>query len=269
MTSIAHRILGRTWMWEYVQYRELFFFMVWRDVKIRYKQTLLGVAWAIIQPFMTMIVFSLLFGKVAKLDTEGIPYPIFYYSGLVPWWYFANGVALSGNSLVANSKLIGRVYFPRGIIPASPALGQILDFTIASTIVLALMAYYRIPLSWEMLLWPLLIIPMAVLVIGVGMILSALNVKYRDIKYVIPFFIQSLMFLSPVIYPTSLVPDQYERLMALNPHTGLINAFRAALLPERAIDWTTLGIGCVVILVIFIIGAAYFHKTEREFADVI
>jgi len=269
MTEFAARVMRIEWLGELIRYRELYFFMVWRDIKIRYKQTFLGASWALIQPFMTMIIFSLFFGRLAGVDSEGVPYPIFSYSALVPWTYFSNSVSLSGNSLVQNAKLIGRVYFPRAIIPASSALGGLVDFAIAYSIVIGMMFFYNIPFTLGILWWPILIIPMVFLVVGVGMILSALNVKYRDIKYAIPFLVQSWLFISPVIYPTSMVPEKYRALLALNPLTGLINAFRASLLPGREIDFGLLGISCIVILVIFTVGSIYFHKTEREFADII
>jgi len=268
MSAIAKRMRSE-WLLEYGRYRELYFFLVWRDVKIRYKQTVLGAAWAIIQPFMTMVIFTLFFGKIAKIDTEGIPHAVFYYSALVPWTYFSVAVALAGNSLVANSKLISKVYFPRAIIPASSALGGLVDFAIAYTVVIGMMIYYDIPFSWGMLWWIVLVIPMLFLIVGIGMILSALNVKYRDVKYAIPFFIQSLLFISPVIYPTSSVPAKYQTFLALNPMTGLINAFRASLLPNREIDWGSLSISLVIVAVIFIVGGLYFKNTERAFADLI
>jgi lipopolysaccharide transport system permease protein len=218
---------------------------------------------------MSMIIFSLFFGKMAGVDSEGIPYPVFSYSALVPWTYFANSVALSGNSLVQNAKLVSRVYFPRAIIPASSALGGLVDFAIAYTIVIGMMIFYHIPFSWGMLWWPVLVVPMVFLVVGMGMILSSLNVKYRDVKYAIPFLVQSWLFISPVIYPTSMVPERYQKLLALNPLTGLINAFRASLLPDRNIDFELLGISLAVVAVIFTVGSLYFRKTEREFADVI
>ena len=268
MSTLA-RYVKSEWLLEYIRYRELFLFLVWRDVKIRYKQTVLGASWAILQPFMTMVIFTLFFGKLAGIDTEGIPQPVFYYSALVPWTYFSVSLSLSGNSLVANSRLISKVYFPRAIIPASSALGGLVDFAIAYLVVIGMMIYYHIPFHWGMMWWFVLLIPLVFLILGLGMILSALNVKYRDIKYVIPFLIQSLLFLSPVIYPTSVVPEKYQVFLAINPLTGLISAFRASLLPDRAIDWNLVGISVLVITVIFTVGSLYFRKTERAFADII
>lgn len=251
------------------QYRELFLFLVWRDVKIRYKQTALGALWAIIQPFFTMIVFTVFFGRLAKLPSDGIPYPVFYYSALVPWTYFSNSVGLSGNSLVTNANLIRKVYFPRLALPAASALGGLVDFAIAFTVLLAMMLYYDIPLSFGLLLWPILMVPMVMLVVGIGMFLSALNVKYRDIKYTIPFFIQSLLFITPIIYPRSMVPEKFQFLLFLNPLSGLIDAFRASMLPTRDVVWGPVGISVLITLVIFFAGWLFFHKTQREFADII
>ncbi len=257
------------WFREFWQYRELFFFLVWRDVKIRYKQTVLGATWAVIQPFFTMIVFTVFFGRMAKMPSDGMPYPIFYYSALIPWTYFSVSLGQSGNSLVTNANLIRRVYFPRVALPTASALGGVVDFTIAFVVLLAMMLYYHIPFTFGLLLWPVLLIPMIVLVIGMGMILSSLNVKYRDIKYAIPFFLQSMLFMTPIIYPTSIVPDKLKILMYLNPLTGLIDAFRASILPTRAINWEGIGVSVIISIIILVVGTIFFRKTEREFADII
>jgi lipopolysaccharide transport system permease protein len=259
----------RLWVKEFWDYRELFFFLVWRDIKIRYKQTVLGAGWAVIQPFFTMIIFTLFFGRMAKMPSDGIPYPIFSYSALLPWTYFAASVRLSGNSLVAGANLVRRVYFPRVALPAASTLSGLVDFAIASIVLVGMMIYYDIPFSWGLLLWPVLLIPLVLLALGLGMILSALNVKYRDIKHAIPFFIQSLLFITPIIYPTSIASEKVRFLLSLNPLTGLIEAFRASMLPTRSVDWHLLGISVAITLVIFVVGAFYFRKTEREFADII
>jgi lipopolysaccharide transport system permease protein len=257
------------WFREFWLYRELFLFLVWRDIKIRYKQTALGALWAIIQPFFTMIIFTLFFGKIAKLPSDGMPYPIFYYSALIPWTYFSVSLGLSGNSLVGNANLIRRVYFPRVALPTASALGGMVDFAIASVVLLGMMLYYDVPFTLGLLLWPVFLVPTALVVVGLGMILSALNVKYRDIKYAIPFFIQSLLFITPVIYPTSMVPERLRFLLYFNPLTGLIDAFRAAVLPTREINWTGVGISVVVALILLFLATLFFRKTEREFADII
>lgn len=249
------------------QYRELFFFLVWRDVKVRYKQTFLGVAWAVIQPFFTMVVFTLFFGKLGRMPSDGVPYPVFSYAALVPWTYFATALTFSGNSLVSNANLIRKVYFPRVTLPAASAMGGLVDFAIASVVLFGMMAYYGIPFSAELLIWPVLVVPVTFLVLGVGMFLAALNVKYRDVKYAIPFGIQMWLFLTPIIYPTSIVPERFRFLAAINPMTGIIEAFRASLLPDRSIDWGMYFISCVTTAAIVAISARYFLRTEREFAD--
>ncbi len=259
----------KAWLKEFWDYRELFFFLVWRDVKIRYKQTFLGASWAVIQPFFTMIIFTLFFGRMAKMPSDGIPYPIFSYSALLPWTYFSTSVTLSGNSLVAGANLIRRVYFPRVALPGSSVLSGLVDFGIASIVLIAMMFYYDIAFSWGLLLWPVLIIPLMLLALGMGMILSSLNVKYRDVKHAIPFLIQSLLFITPIIYPTSIASERVRRLLSFNPLTGLIEAFRASMLPTRSVDWALLGQSVGITLIIFIVGAVYFRKTEREFADII
>jgi len=265
---MIRRILP-AWLLEYARYRELFLFLVWRDVKIRYKQTFLGAAWAVLQPFMMMIVFTLIFGRVAKLDSQGLPYPIFYYSAMVPWTFFAQGVPLSSNSLVVNSKLINKVYFPRAIIPTASALAGVVDFFVASLVLIGMMFYYGFPLGWEMLFWPVLVLPMAAFVVAIGMYFSALNVKYRDIKYTIPFFVQMMLFVSGIIYSSDAIPAQYQKFLVLNPMVGIINAFRAAVDPSRLIDWHQVGLSCAVIAVVFVLAATYFRRAERAFADII
>jgi len=268
VTDILRQILP-AWALEYARYRELFVFLVWRDVKIRYKQTLLGAVWAVLQPFLMMIVFTLIFGRVAKLDSQGMPYPIFYYSAMVPWTFFAQGVPLSSNSLVVNSKLISKVYFPRAIIPTASALAGVVDFFVASLVLIGMMFYYGMPLGWEMLFWPVLVMPLAVFVVAIGMYFSSLNVKYRDIKYTIPFFVQMMLFISGIIYSSDAIPEQYQPILMLNPMVGIINAFRATVDPSRLIDWQQVGIACAIISVLFIISTAYFRKSERAFADLI
>jgi lipopolysaccharide transport system permease protein len=257
------------WMKEFWEYRELFYFLVWRDVKIRYKQTVLGVAWAVIQPFFMMIIFTLFFGRMAKMPSDGIPYPLFSYSALLPWTYFSTSLSLSGNSLVGGANLIRKVYFPRVALPAASTFGGLVDFAIAFVILLGIMAYYHVAPGWGLLLWPLLLVPLVLLALGLGMILSSLNVKYRDIKYAIPFLIQALLFVTPIIYPTSIASERVRFALSLNPLTGLIEAFRASMLPTREVDWPLLGVSVAFTVVIFVLGMAYFRKTEREFADVI
>ena len=251
------------------KYRELLYFLTKREIQVRYKQTVLGGLWAIIQPFFTMVVFTLFFGRLAKMPSDGIPYPIFVYAGLLPWTYFANALSNSGNSLVGSANLISKVYFPRVIIPASSSLAGLLDFFIATTILGIMMFYYSLFPGLTVLLFPFLIGLTFLCAVGVGLWLSALNVQYRDIRYAIPFLIQIWMFVSPVIYPASLVTEKYKWVLALNPMGGVINAFRSCLLGHKPIDWFLLGISTCIIVMIFISGMYYFRRMEKTFADVV
>ncbi len=251
------------------QYRELFYFLTKRDIKVRYKQTVLGGLWAIIQPVFTMIVFTLFFGRLAKMPSDGIPYPIFVYAGLLPWTYFANALSASGNSLVGSANLITKVYFPRLIVPASASLAGLLDFFIAMLVLGALMIYYQFVPGVGILLFPILVGLTFMCAVGVGLWLSSLNVQYRDIRYVIPFLVQIWMFVSPVIYPVSMVKEKYQWLLALNPMGGVIKAYRASVLGHQPIDWVLLGISTVIIFIIFVSGLFYFRRMEKYFADVV
>lgn len=267
--NVRARGVAIEWAAEFYRYRELFYFLVWRDVKIRYKQTLLGASWAILQPFAMMVVFTLLFGRLAGMDSEGVPYPVFSYAGLVPWTYFEYALPLSANSLISNSRLISKVYFPRAIIPTSAALSGTVDFFIAALILIGITLYYHVPLQASLLLWPLFLIPLLIFTSAMGMFFASMNVKYRDIKYTIPFLVRILLFASPVIYPTSKMPEKYQAVLQFNPLVGIIDAFRAAALPTRSIDWPLLGLASAVSVVLFILAAVYFYKTERLFADII
>ena len=250
-------------------FRELLYFLTKRDIKVRYKQTILGGLWAIIQPVLTMVVFTLFFGRLAKIPSDGIPYPIFVYVGLLPWTYFANALSSSGNSLVGSANLITKVYFPRLIVPASASLAGLLDFFISMLVLGVMMIYYQFLPGIGILLFPFLVGLTFLCAVGVGLWLSALNVKYRDIRYAIPFLIQLWMFVSPVIYPVSIVNEKYRWLFALNPMGGVIKAYRASILGHLPIDWFLLGISTTVILLIFFAGLYYFKRMERYFADVI
>jgi len=263
------KLLKSEWLREIWQYRELFYFLIWRDVKVRYKQTFLGALWAVVQPFFAMVVFTVFFQRLAKMPSDGIPYPIFSYTALIPWTYFSQAITNAGNSLVTNSNLLTKVYFPRVAIPASSAFSGLVDFGIASVMLLAMMAYYQLTPSLAMLLWPLLLLPLVILALGVGMIFAALNVRYRDIRFALPFFIQIWLFVTPIIYPSSLIPEKFRVLLALNPLAGIIDSLRASLLPGRSVDWSALAISVAVTLVVFAVGIFYFRKTERTFADII
>jgi lipopolysaccharide transport system permease protein len=250
-------------------YRELLYFLTKRDIKVRYKQTVLGGLWAVIQPAFTMLVFTLFFGRLAKMPSDGLPYPIFVYAALLPWTYFANAVSASGNSLVGSANLITKVYFPRIVVPASAALAGLLDFFIALFVLAALMIYYQFLPGWSILLFPFLVALTFLCAVGVGLWLSALNVQYRDIRYAIPFLIQVWMFVSPVIYPVSLVKGNYQWLLALNPMGGVIHAYRASLLGHQPIEWSLLALSTLIIVTLFLGGLYYFRRMEKVFADVV
>ena len=249
-------------------YRELAFVLIGRDVKVRYKQTVLGAAWAVIQPFMLMVVFSIFFGKLAKMPSDGLPYPLFVYAGILPWTLFANAVTGSANSLVGSAQLVGKVYFPRLVIPLSSIGSAIIDFAIASLILLMLMLYYGLGWSLNLLAAPLLIAGVAFVALGVGTLLSALNVAYRDFRYVIPFLIQLWMFATPVVYPASLVPEEWRWALYLNPMAGFVEGFRAAFLGQP-FDIGAIALSLGVAVTMFVIGVAYFERAERRFADII
>jgi len=250
------------------QYRDLLYILTMRDIKVRYKQTLLGAAWAIIQPLFTMLIFTLFFGKLAGMPSDGIPYPIFAYAGLLPWTFFSNAVTNSGNSLVGNSNLITKIYFPRMIIPMASVASGLLDFVIAFGLLVVLMFYYGVGLSINLLILPVLLVLTSLLAIGVGMWMSALNVKYRDVRYALPFLVQLGMFASPIIYPLSLVPEKWRWLMALNPLAGQIEAYRSAFF-GKPFDWLSLGVSAVLTFAVLIYSAYNFRRMEKSFADII
>jgi lipopolysaccharide transport system permease protein len=254
---------------ELSEYRDLLFFLVLRDIKVRYKQTVLGGLWAIIQPFFSMIVFTLFFGMLAKMPSDGIPYPIFNYSAMVAWTYFATAIATSGNSLIQEANLISKVYFPRLIAPLAPVLAGLVDFCIAFILLIGMMLYYHIYPTIMALFLPLLIILMMLIAGGVGTFLAALNAKYRDIRYMSPFLVQLWMFASPIVYPTSMVPEKYQLIYALNPMVGVIEGFRSVLLGTVAFPAQMLLVSTLVSVGLFIIGLFYFKQTERYFADII
>lgn len=254
---------------ELSQYRDLFAFLVIRDIKVKYKQTVLGGLWAIIQPFFMMVVFTLFFGKLAKIPSEGIPYPIFNYTAMIAWTYFSGVISASSNSIVGSGSLISKVYFPRVIIPFTSVMAGLLDFTLAFIVLLGMMLYYNIFPTLLVLLLPGLVILMMLTAGGVGMLLAALNAKYRDIRYTIPFLVQFWMFATPIVYPASMIPERYHMIYALNPMTGVIEGFRSALLGSTAFPTDMVLISAVVSLGFFILGLTYFKQVERHFADVI
>jgi lipopolysaccharide transport system permease protein len=249
-------------------YRELLFFLVWRDVKVRYKQTLLGAAWAIIQPLFAMLIFTLFFGKLAGIKSDGVPYALFAYAGLLPWTFFSNAVSNSGNSLVGSANLITKVYFPRIVIPAAAVLAGLVDFFFAFLTMIALMIYYRVSPSTSLLALPVLVLMTSALALAVGMWMSALNVKYRDVRYALPFLIQLWMFASPIIYPSSLVPAKWHWLISLNPLTGIVEGYRASLF-NLPLDWRALGVSSLLTFFALVYSLFTFKRMERKFADII
>jgi lipopolysaccharide transport system permease protein len=253
---------------ELKEYKDLLYFFVTRNVRVRYKQTMLGGLWAIIQPFFMMIVFSVFFGRLAKVPSDNIPYPIFSYSAMVAWTYFATAISSSSNSLVQEQTLISKVYFPRLIAPLAPVFSGLLDFAVAFIVLIGMMFYYRVYPNIMTVFLPVLIFLMMLTAAGVGMFLSALNAKYRDIGYAVPFVVQFWMFASPVVYPLSLLPQKYHLIYAVNPMSGIIEGFRSALLGTVAFPTGQLLISAVVSMIVFMGGALYFKRTERYFADV-
>ncbi|MCD6424239.1 MAG: ABC transporter permease [Anaerolineales bacterium] len=250
------------------QYRDLFLFLVWRDIKTRYAQSILGVGWAIIQPVFSMIVFTIVFGNLAKVNSEGVPYSIFSYTALVPWTFFSTSLTSASSSLIGSKNLITKVYFPRLVIPIAPVLGKTIDFGISFLILLGMMLWFGVkPTIWALMV-PVFIILMMLTAAGVGMWLTALSIQYRDVRYGADFFVQLLMYASPVIYATSIIPEKYQILYALNPMVGVIEGFRAALLGTRAMPWDLLGVGALMAVAFFLSGALYFRSMEQYFADV-
>lgn len=251
-------------------YRELLYFLTWRDVKVRYKQTALGVAWAIIQPLFTMLIFTLFFGKLAGIESQtgGVPYPIFAYAGLLPWMFFSNALTTSGNSLVGSAHLITKVYFPRMMIPGAAVAAGLVDFAIAFVILVILMFYYGVAPAWTALMLPVLVMMTVVLALGMGMWLSALNVKYRDVRFALPFLLQLWMFVSPVIYPSSFLPEKYRWLLMLNPVSGIIEGYRSSLF-GKPFNWRALGVSALIGLVLLVYSSYSFKRMERSFADIV
>jgi lipopolysaccharide transport system permease protein len=250
------------------KYRELLYFLIWREIKVRYKQTILGFAWAILQPLFMMIVFTLFFGNLAKIPSEGIPYPLFNYAALLPWILFAEGVSRSSMSMVSNVNLIQKVYCPRLVMPLSGTLSPLVDFAIASTILIGLMFYFGYSLTIKVLLLPAFVLLALMTSLGVGLWLSAINVKYRDVRYAVPFLTQLWLFASPVVYSSSLLPERFQALYGLNPMAGVIEGFRWALLGTEPPGYL-IAISVIIVMVILISGAFYFRREEKTFADVI
>lgn len=249
-------------------YRELLWVLTARDIKVRYKQTVLGAGWAILRPFITMVIFSVVFGQLAKMPSDGYPYPVFVYAALLPWTFFAAAIGTSGGSLVGSSHLVSKVYFPRLIIPLSSIGAGFVDLLISTGILLLMMLYYGVGWSWNLLAAPLLLLFVIFTALGVGTLLSALTVAYRDFTHLTPFMVQIWMYVTPVIFPVSLVPERWQWLLYINPMTGLVEGFRSAFL-GKPFDFTGLGISFAIAVAVFLAGVAYFEKVERRFADII
>lgn len=277
--ALAHEVLiepSRGWaslkLGELWEYRELLYFLAWRDIKIRYKQTALGLAWAVLQPFLTMLIFAIFFGKLAKMPSDNVPYPLFAFAALVPWTFFSNGLTQSSNSLVGSANLIKKVYFPRLVVPLSVVLGGLPDFALSFLLLLGMMAYYGIYPQLAIFVWlPLLLMLALVTALGCGLWLSALNVKYRDVRYIVGFLTQIWMFATPVVYPASLLSGRWQLVYSLNPMVGVVEGFRWALLRTE----TAPGLGLSIListttaLLILVTGTFYFRRMEKTFADIV
>jgi len=249
------------------RYRELLYFLVWRDIRVRYKQTVIGAAWAVIQPVCTMVIFSVIFGKFAKIPSDGVPYPVFVYAGLLPWLFFANAVSQSSLSLVNQSHLLTKVYFPRLFIPASSIGVGLVDFALSFGVYVGIMVWYGHLPGVSVVLLPVLLLLTALTALGVGVLLASVTVVYRDFRMVVAFLVQIWLYLSPVVYPVTIVPEPYRWAMALNPMTGIIGGFRSVLL-NRPLDWAALGVSAIVTSILLAVGVCNFRRTERRFADI-
>ena len=252
---------------ELYRYRELLFFLTWRDILVRYKQTVLGVAWAVLQPVFMMVVFTVIFGRLAKIDSEGLPYAVYVYAGLLPWTFFSNAVSQAGLSLVNQQALLTKIYFPRLFVPTSSVGAGLVDLAISFLVYGVILAVYGIVPSAGIIWLPLLVVLAVLAALGFGYTLAALTVSYRDFRFLVPFMMQAMMYISPVVYPVTLVPERYHWLLALNPMTGIIGAFRSAVL-DTPWNPTTLVVSTLVTLVLFVFGLFFFRRTERRFADV-
>ncbi len=253
-------------LWEY---RELLYFLTWRDIKVRYKQTVLGAAWAIIQPFFTMVVFSLFFGKLAQVPSDGIPYPIFSYAALVPWTFFANGVTLSSNSLVGSANLIKKIYFPRLTVPLASVLSGVVDFLLAFLVLLGMMVFYGIVPTVNVIWLPLFLLLAFITSLGVGLWLSAMNVQFRDVRYIIPFLTQIWLFATPIAYSSSLLDEPWRTFYGINPMAGVVEGFRWALLGTETAPGPIVVVSSLVAVLLLVTGAFYFRRMEKTFADVV
>lgn len=253
-------------------YRELLYFLVWRDVKVRYKQTALGVAWVVMQPLLTTVIFTLFLGRMVGVPSDGVPYPLFLYAGMLPWTFFTGAITFSSNSLVGNSHLITKVYFPRALIPAAAVAARLLDFAVGFVVLAFLMAWYRVGLTPNILMLPVCVLLVMLFSLGLGMAASAVNVKYRDVGVIVPFVLQLWMFTAPVVYPVSLVnqhlPERWRWLYALDPLVGIIEGFRSSLF-GRAFDWVSLATSAAITLAVLVYASFFFRRVQTQFADIV
>jgi lipopolysaccharide transport system permease protein len=254
---------------ELYAYHELLYFLTWRDVKIRYKQTLVGVLWAVLQPLCMMAIFALFFGRLVGVQSDGIPYPLFAFAGLLPWTFFSSAITSGGNSVVNSANLVTKVYFPRLIVPAAAVGASLVDFGISFIALVVLMVYYRVSITPNLLMLPVLFLLLIALALGFSILMAALNVRYRDIRFALPFLIQLWFFASPIIYPSSLLPRRWQWLFALNPMTGIIEGFRYSLFGAKQFNWPAIGFSTVFAIVLLLCATATFKRMEQSFADVI
>ncbi len=262
--GLFHLDLGSVWL-----YRELLYFLAWREIKVRYKQTVIGAVWAILQPLLTMVIFTVVFGNFAKIPSDGLPYPLFAYVALLPWEYFSQAISRSGVSVVNDANLIRKIYFPRLIIPLAAVVTPLADFCLSFVILLGMMLWFHVIPTWGMMALPLFLLMALLTALSAGLWLSALNVRYRDIRYTIPFLTQLWMYASPIAYPVSLIPEKWRLLYSLNPLAGVVEGFRWALLGKESPDFSIMAVSAVVVLVVLLGGLVYFKKMEQTFADVI
>jgi len=251
------------------QYRELLYFLVWRDLKVRYKQTVIGIGWAVLQPFVTMVIFTVIFGVLARIPSDGIPYPIFAYSALLPWNYFATALQRCVVSVVGDAALVSKVYFPRLILPLAGTISGFADFFVSFLLLLGMMTFYGLHLSWTVLVLPFFLLLALSTALAVGLWLSALNVRYRDVGHTIPFLMQIWMYASPIVYPASMIPEKYRFFYSLNPMAGVIEGFRWALLGKQSPDFAVMAISMAVVLFLILGGLVFFRNMEKTFADVV
>ena len=269
----TRREASKGWAWpklrELWEYRELLYFFAWRDIKVRYKQTVMGALWAIIQPFFTMVIFSLFFGRLANVPSDGVPYPVFSFTALVPWTFFANALAQASNSLVSNANMLKKIYFPRLALPIATVLAGVIDFAVAFIVLLGIMLFYGLVPTVNIIWLPFFALLALVTSLGVGLWLAVMNVQFRDVRYTVPFITQAWLFMTPIAYPSSLLPEPWRTLYGLNPMAGVVEGFRWALLGTDTAPGKMIIVSSLVALIILISGAFYFRRMEESFADVL